>query len=336
MDSASANSDYADLKRRVAAAGLFEPQPLYYAETLAITLALLGVGCALLFVSPGPLVDAAAALLLAVGSAQLGFVLHDVAHRQIWPPGRRADVLALIVGPLLSGISATGWKQKHDLHHAHPNDVDRDPDIQIRVFAFTQEQARAKPWYIRPITRYQAYLIFPLLLFEGIQLRASTAKYLATTKSRFRRTEGALLAAHVIGYAALVVAAVGPVRAVFVIALHQGLFGVYAGSVFAPNHKGMPMSSRDLTFLERQVVTARNVRGHWAVDWFYGGLNYQIEHHLFPTLPRNVLRHAQQIVRSFCGEHGVPYHETGVWDSYRQLLRSMHATSRADGGESFA
>jgi fatty acid desaturase len=330
------NSDYAELKRRISAAGLFEPQPRYYARTIVLTLALLAVGFALLFVSPGVSVDAAAALLLAVGSGQLGFVLHDAAHRQIWPPGRRSDLLALIVGPLLLGISAMGWKHKHDLHHAHPNDVDRDPDIQIRVFAFTEEQARAKRWYLRPLTRYQAYLIFPLLLFEGIQLRGSTAKYLATTRSRFRLTEVALLAAHFAGYVVLVVVAVGAVRALVVIGLHQALFGLYAGSVFAPNHKGMPMSSRELTFLESQVVTARNVRGRPAIDWFYGGLNYQIEHHLFPTLPRNRLGEAQQLVRSFCEERGVPYHETGVWNSYRQLLRSMHATSRPHGSESLA
>jgi fatty acid desaturase len=333
---ATPNADYGELKRRVSAAGLFEAQPLYYAGTLALTLAFFGSGFALLFASPGLIVDSAAALLLAIGSGQLGFVLHDTAHRQIWPSGRRADVLALIAGPLLLGISAMGWKHKHDLHHAHPNDVDHDPDIQIRVFAFTEEQARSKPWYIRPITRYQAYLLFPLLLFEGIQLRGSTAKYLATARSRLRKTEISLLAAHFAGYATLVVAAIGTTRALFVIALHQALFGLYAGSVFAPNHKGMPLSDRELTFLERQVVTARNVRGHWLTDWFYGGLNYQIEHHLFPTLPRNGLRHAQQIVRAFCHERGVPYSETGVWESYRQLLRSMHATSRPQRSESFA
>jgi fatty acid desaturase len=334
--SVTPNADYAELKRRVSAARLFEAQPLYYAGTLAFTLILLGSGFALLFASPGLVVDSVAALLLAVASGQLGFVLHDTAHRQIWPSGRRSDVLALVVGPLLLGISAMGWKRKHDLHHAHPNDVDRDPDIQIRVFAFTEEQARTKPWYIRPLTRYQAYLIFPLLLFEGIQLRGSTAKYLVTTRSKLRRTEASLLVAHLAGYAALVIAAVGPARALVVIGIHQGLFGLYAGSVFAPNHKGMPLSDGELTFFERQVVTARNVRGHWATDWFYGGLNYQIEHHLFPTLPRNGLRQAQQIVRSFCHENGVPYLETGVWESYRQLIRSMHATSRPQGSESFA
>jgi fatty acid desaturase len=101
---------------------------------------------------------------------------------------------------------------------------------------------------------------------------------------------------------------------------------LYAGSVFAPNHKGMPVLERQapLSFLERQVLTARNVRAHPLTDFWYGGLNYQIEHHLFPTLPRNQLGAAQTIVRAFCTTHHIAYHETGMIASYREILRHLH------------
>ena len=327
-------SDYAELKRRVAARGLFEPQPRFYIFTAASTLALVAGAFTLLFVSQPLATAIVAAALLAIGSSHLGFLLHDIAHRQLVPAGRWADALQLLTGPLLLGLSGAWWKDKHDRHHAHPNDAERDPDIQIGFLAFSDEQARQKRGLSRYVVRYQAQLIVPLLFLEGFHLRAAGVKFLATTRTRFRRTELALLAVHAVCYSTAIVAAVGPLRAILVIGVHQALFGLYAGTVFAPNHKGMPIvgPTSTLTYLERQVVTARNVRGHPVTDWWYGGLNYQIEHHLFPTLPRNRLHDAQTIVRSFCADHGVPYCETTLWRSYRAVFASLHDTGKPAHG----
>jgi fatty acid desaturase len=324
------NSDYAELRRRIAARGLFERQPGFYAGAIVVSVALTGLGVAGLALFSRLWMHALAAAVLALATGRLALLLHDAAHRQIWPPGRRSDAFCLIVGPLLVGISASWWKQKHDRHHAHPNDEQLDPDLQISMLAFTDGQARRMHRLLRPIARHQAYLLPLLILFEGIQLRVAGLKYLAKHDCRYRRTEIALIALHVVGYAAVVVATVGLTGALVVIPVHQALFGLYAGSLFAPNHKGMPIvdATRPWSFLEQQVVTARNVRAPRWIDWWYGGLNYQIEHHLFPTLPRNRLREAQPVVKSFCAESAIPYHETKAWASYGELLRSMHAASR--------
>jgi hypothetical protein len=109
--------------------------------------------------------------------------------------------------------------------------------------------------------------------------------------------------------------------------------------VFAPNHKGMPQvdDSGDLDFLRKQVLTSRNVRSHPLTDMWYGALNYQIEHHLFPTMPRNRVREAHLIVREFCAEQSIPYHEVSMLQSYRELLGFLHEVgaplrSRGRGG----
>ncbi|GAA1218213.1 hypothetical protein GCM10009675_45940 [Prauserella alba] len=108
--------------------------------------------------------------------------------------------------------------------------------------------------------------------------------------------------------------------------VHQALWGVYMGSVFAPGHKGMPTlkAGEKLDFLRKQVLTTRNVRGGVLVDNLMGGLNYQIEHHLFPHLPTPHLRKAQPIVKRYCAEIGVPYHETGLIESWREALGHLH------------
>ena len=81
--------------------------------------------------------------------------------------------------------------------------------------------------------------------------------------------------------------------------------------------------------MREQTLTARNVRGGWLVNILYGGLNYQIEHHLFPTMPRNNLRLAQPHVRAFCEAHGIAYSETGVIQSWREILGHFTEVSRA-------
>ena len=113
------------------------------------------------------------------------------------------------------------------------------------------------------------------------------------------------------------------------IAVNQLLIGLYIGLTFAPNHKGMLMlnGKPQLDFLRRQVLTSRNVKSSPLNDLLYGGLNYQIEHHLFPSMPRNRLKEAQKIVRPFCGEHLVSYHETGVVQSQREILQYLHHVS---------
>jgi fatty acid desaturase len=77
-------------------------------------------------------------------------------------------------------------------------------------------------------------------------------------------------------------------------------------------------------FLRRQVLMSRNVRGGWAVDLAMGGLNYQIEHHLFPSMPRDNLRHARSVVRAYCREKEIPYTEASLVGSYAIVIRYLN------------
>jgi fatty acid desaturase len=131
---------------------------------------------------------------------------------------------------------------------------------------------------------------------------------------------------HVVGYLTALFVVLTPWQAIAFLAVHQALFGLYMGCSFAPNHKGMPTFGPEtkLDFLRRQVLTSRNVRGGWAVDQLLGGLNYQVEHHLFPSMPRPCLRRAQRIVRGYCRERDVAYTEVGLVASYRAALRHLH------------
>ncbi len=188
--------------------------------------------------------------------------------------------------------------------------------------------------------KYQAALIFPLSLLQAISMLRSSIEFLAAKKANSTLAEALTICAHFALYLGVLFSVLEPLQALLFIAVHRGLFGMFMVSIFAPNHKAMPILEREsqLDFLRRQVLTSRNVIAHPITDFWYGGLNYQIEHHLFPRLPRNKLREAQQLIRDFCGQHSISYHETTVLQSYREILQHLHEVgsplreARAAGG----
>ncbi len=329
-----AGSEYAALSREVRAAGLLRRRHGYYAVRItANLLAFAGAWVAFAFLGD-TWWQLLVAAFLAVVFAQLAFIGHDAGHRQVFRTRGPNDALGLLHGGLV-GMSYRWWINGHTRHHANPNHEDRDPDLEIPALAFTTRQARLKRGFLRWMAKHQAALFFPLLTLEGLSLHVNGVKAVLRGDTTSRRVEGALLTAHMAGYLTAVFLVLSPGVAVVFIVVHQALWGVYMGCSFAPNHKGMPTVTGDsLDFLRKQVLTSRNVRGAWFTDFLLGGLNYQIEHHLFPSMPRPHLRHAQPIVRRFCAEHGIAYSQTSLVDSYRQVLahlRAVGAPLRAAG-----
>jgi fatty acid desaturase len=322
----SRGSEYSALLRQVKGAGLLDRRRGYYIAKIAVTGGLLLGGWAV-FVGLGDTWwQLLVAGFLAFVFAQLGFIGHDAGHSQIFRTRRANYVVGLLHGNLAIGLSYGWWVDKHNRHHAHPNHEDKDPDVAIAALAFSKRQASAKQGLTRFIARHQRYFFVPLLMLEAVQLHAASIRALAQRGVRHRTWETMLLGLHIVGYLTLLLLVLSPVKALVFLVLQQAMFGLYLGLSFAPNHKGMPMltAQEESDYLRRQVLTSRNVRGSWAVDYALGGLNYQIEHHLFPSMPRPSLRRAQAIVRSFCQQHGVSYLETSLLRSYAQALRHMH------------
>ncbi|GAA5186400.1 acyl-CoA desaturase [Rugosimonospora acidiphila] len=328
-------SGYAQLSARVKEAGLLDRRSGYYTVKIAGTLlAFVGGWVAFALIGSSWWQLGTAAVMAAL-STQVAFLGHDAGHKQIFRTRRANYLLGLALGNLGVGLSYGWWIDKHSRHHAHPNEVGKDPDVNSGVLVFTERQAQLRGAAGRRWSRLQAYLFFPLLLLEAMNLHVSSVRALAgsTVKSRAYRTlEIALFTVHVVGYLTIVFLVLPPWQGIAFIAVHQALFGVYMGCSFAPNHKGMPAPTDgdDLDYLRRQVLTSRNVRGGRLVDFLLGGLNYQIEHHLFPSMPRPNLRRAQRVIRQFCAEQRVSYAETGLFASYGQVLRHLHEVGRSD------
>ena len=320
-------SDYAALSRQVRQAGLLDRRLRYYAWKVTLTAAALALGWVAFAVIGNSWWQLADAVFLAVVFAQFGFLGHDAGHGQVFRTRRANAVLGLACGNLGAGFSYDWWTGKHNRHHAHPNTEDADPDIALGVLAFSPAKARTARGIQRLIFRYQAYLVIPMLFLEAFSLHASSIRRILGPGCRHRAWEATLLGAHFAAYLGAVFFVLPPVKALTFILVQQGLLGFYLGCSFAPNHKGMPIlqASDKTDFLRRQVLTARNVRGGRLTDFALGGLNYQIEHHLFPSMPRPNLHRAQPLVAAFCTEHDVPYTQTSLLASYAQALGHLAA-----------
>ncbi len=318
-------SDFAALSREIRGAGLLERRRGYYLLRIVLNLVVFAGGC-VAFVAIG---DSRGQLFMAVFFAvmftQLSFIGHDAGHKQIFRRRRTNDAIGYLHGGLV-GISYDWWVGKHSRHHANPNHEDDDPDVDISVLAFSAEQAQRKRGFFRLVVKHQAFLFFPLLLLEGLSLHIISTSAAVRREVKGWKLELVLLSVHIVGYLSLVFLVMSPVKALVFIAVHQGLFGLYMGISFAPNHKGMPVlqAGHQLDFLRKQVLTSRNVKGGVFTDFLLGGLNYQIEHHLFPSMPRPNLRHSQALIRDFCQRQSVSYAECGLFRSYGYVLQYLH------------
>ncbi|SES00838.1 Fatty acid desaturase [Lentzea xinjiangensis] len=299
-------SDFARLTQELKDAGLLDRRRGYYALRMAVNVLLLAAGGSVFVLVGDSWWQVLTAVFLALVFTQFAFIGHDAGHRQIFRGRRRNDLVGHLHGAV-TGISYQWWVGKHNRHHANPNHEDEDPDIEIHAIAFSREQAGDKRGLYRWITKYQAFLFFPLLLAEAVVLRLSGLQALLRGELKRPWREAALQLLPAAAYLTAVFWVLSPLKAVVFIAVHQGLMGVYLGCSFAPNHKGMPIIAQGqrLDHLRKQVLTSRNVTGGRWVDALLGGLNHQIEHHLFPHMPRPNLRRAQPIVKP--SAHGTPF-----------------------------
>lgn len=329
-------SSYTELARTVRASGLVDRRRGYYWLRICL-LALAGAAVVVAVVLIG---DSWWQLLLApvmaVVMTQFAFLGHNAAHRQIFTSGRCNDVAARVFSGVIVGLSYGWWLGKHNVHHAAPNQIGRDTDIESKLLAFYPQAAHGLRRGHRWMLAHQGLALFPLLLLEGFNLhfdslRTVVARSAGPRPEKQRRLDTAALALHWGGYLALTVLSMSMGKAAAFIAVDLACLGVLLGGAFVPNHTGMPIVERGVKvdFLHRQVLASRNVSGGWFLDLVMGGLNRQVEHHLFPSMPRTNLRRVQPLIRQFCTEQGIRYTETTFVGAFAEVVRHLNGVGIA-------
>ncbi|HYT45843.1 MAG TPA: fatty acid desaturase [Methylomirabilota bacterium] len=246
-------NEYVELKRLIKQKGLLDKQPIYYTYKFLFTMGLLAVSLALLIVVHNFWLQLLNAGYLAFVFTQIATLAHDNGHRQIFRTTWKALIFNCVVINVLLGWSWSWWIDRHNRHHAHPNQLDLDPDIDTPFFSLSEENARGKSKFLQFIVKYQAYFFFPLQVLAAIGILIWSIQFLVQKKAKYRLTEAVLIVVHYVMYFGLLLSLLGAWHAVLFIVVHQALLGLYLGSIFAPNHKGMPILDKDcqLDFLRR-------------------------------------------------------------------------------------
>jgi fatty acid desaturase len=314
------------LTLQVRTMGLLDRRPGYYRVKILLTILAFFAVWALFVVAGNSWTTLAVAPLAGIMFTQLAFIGHDAGHNQVFGTRRRNHLLGLTVGNALIGLSFGWWVPKHNAHHAHPNEMGRDPDIgEGAAPAPPDSPENSRGPLASWLARWQAPLFFPLMLLRSGGMHVLGIKRLLRRRDHASAVEASLIMLHAALYLTVVLLVLSPLKALAFVAVQQAVFSLYLGISFAPNHKGMPIieSATQTGYARRQVITARNISGGPFTTFMLGGLNRQIEHHLFPSMPRPNLRQVQGLVRDFCAATDLGYREETFVDSFRQILHHL-------------
>lgn len=320
-------STYARLLSSVKEAGLMRRARGFYALVFTSLLVATG-GLVTGFILLG---DTWFQLLIAGGLGlvltQFAFLTHETSHRQVFVSGRANDRAGRILAAGVVGISYAWWMNKHTRHHQHPNTIGKDPDIAVDTISFIEEDAAKRTGFMAMLTRKQGYLFFPLLTLEGLNLHVQSIRGLFEKRPiQGRALELSLIGVRLAAYVGVIFWLLPLGMAFAFVGVQLAVFGVYMGASFAPNHKGMALipAGVKVDFLRRQVLTSRNIAGGFGMSTLYGGLNMQIEHHLFPGMARPNLRKARELVLAACAREGLTYTETSMATSYARVISYLN------------
>lgn len=315
---------YLELRARVIKAGILNRDYGYY--TFTAIFAFLGYFFSLyqLFILTNPIQLIAMSVIFTIFGVQIGGLLHDGGHRAIAKRTSVNNMLGYLAGTFIV-FSFSNWLARHNAHHAHPNQ-EEDPDVDIPVLSFTKKKFLSKKGIQGFLVQYQQYLFFPILSLGTLAQRMGDFKFLLSKKMKL-----AYAVETVIFIAGLFVWFILPF---FIFPFTKALLlffsinlttGFYMSNIFAPNHKGMPQLSKGdkVSFIQQQIITSRNIKPNSLVDFFYIGLNYQIEHHLFPSCPRNKLKLITPYVLEVCRKYRLKYTAVSIVESNKMILSSL-------------
>ena len=274
--------------------------------------------------------------LAAVPAVTIAMIGHEAAHGSFAASPRHNAIVVHLVFPLFSGLGALHWKNKHNhRHHGHPNVAGKDPDIELWPMALSSDDyAGSGPLRRLVQRRAQAALFWPLTLFLAFVMRMESWRFLArqVREGKIDRAlllDAACLSAHYALWLVLPALLVGPLPA---LGFYLGLWaagGALLALVFAPAHIGLPVvGGHDNPWLH-QLESTRNFELPGWLSWFFVGLDYQVEHHLFPRIPHQHLPRASEIARSWCARIGAPHNRIDYGAAVADVTRHLRNSWRA-------
>lgn len=320
---------YRQLKRDLTAAGCFEFAPWSTRRSMLLVVSVYAAGYSALLLSPDWVVRLPLLIVMACAQVHGGFIAHEALHGALTRNRVKAEWIGQFFLTFLTGLSYSHFKDIHRRHHNHCNEEALDPDMQSGVFSLYERSAQSKTGLGRLISRYQGPLIWILISLQGFSIKFDGLVFMLRN---WRTTRPAQLAfcLHILGWSIVPIYVLGVGEAMTNFLLMYWFVGPYLGTIFLVNHIGRRIGRPDesISTFRQRVESTRNLgRGRFS-DFFFGGLNNHIEHHLFATIPTSRLRTARAITTDFCRRHGLEYKETSWLTAAKEVVGHASAMAR--------
>lgn len=334
------------LRQRLLAEGKYETSTAYYVFYCSWLLLLICTSLYLALVEQGMTSTIFGALFMAAFWQQAAFIGHDLGHNGVSHIRLYDNLFGILLGNIAGGVSLGWWKWSHNVHHVITNSVEHDPDIQhLPVFAVTPKIFKAFissfhhkemvfDGIARALVRYQHILYYPIMAVARFNLYAQSWILLfSKEKWHLKWLEGPCLVLFASWYCGVLHQLPNwNERIVFLLLSHfcSGILHVQITlSHFSMDtYFGRPKFSDDQdNWFKMQLATSQDINSSWYNEWFHGGLQYQIEHHLFPRLPRQNLPYARKLVIEFANKHNVPYVSPGFVQGNMDIITSLKAAA---------
>eukprot|EP00756_Hemistasia_phaeocysticola_P000906 Hpha_TRINITY_DN10654_c0_g1::TRINITY_DN10654_c0_g1_i1::g.156694::m.156694 len=336
---AKLSTSYQKLRADLKAKGHFEPSVAHVLYRLAEIAIMHIVGIYILMNYPTPLGVAGALLMLGVVQGRCGWLMHEAGHYSYTKVPALDRVLQIFLYGVGCGMSAGWWRSQHNRHHAAPQKLHHDVDLEtMPLVSFNHRiSARIKNPILKAWLRLQGILFFPVIctlvslgwqFFLHPRYMQRTGKYM----------EFLSLVIRYVGWFGFVTQGWtwGQAWALYVAYVAVG--GSYIFTNFALSHTHLPVTSEDeyIHWAEYAVNHTTNITPHPGTNWWMSYLNFQIEHHLFPQMPQYHMPKVAPQVRAWCKENGLQYDERDYFSCFADTLKNLHdvgASAGADAGK---
>mmetsp|Transcript_9678 Transcript_9678/g.12564 ORF Transcript_9678/g.12564 Transcript_9678/m.12564 type:complete len:478 (+) Transcript_9678:150-1583(+) len=343
---------FRDLTKAMLESGMYETKYSFYYILVARIFAMFAGVLYLVLCRDEFEAHCAAGMLLGLVWQQAAFIGHDLGHNGISHNRLIDSYLGLFFGNLFTGFSIGWWKRSHNVHHIVTNSIEHDPDIQhLPFFAVNEHFLHSKvfsTWFnhVLPLSnvahvlvKYQHYLYYPIMAFARFNLYVQSllhAIQVGVYNTKEYHWNGPLQLWTLVGFHVWMFALTMQIPTVFgrlmFYLLAQNVAGILHIQITLshfsmPTYNGVTYDDVDNGYVRTQLKTSLDIDCPYWMDWFHGGLQFQVVHHLWPRIPRHNLRLAQDILISFCKEHDLTYHRMGFFKANISVISQLKETS---------
>ena len=318
---------FAKLHQDLVNEGYFDPSVTEIVYRVSELILLHVVGAYLLMNSNGSVLSLIGGiLLLALGQGRCGWLMHEGGHYSMTGNTKIDLAFQIVLYGIGCGMSAGWWRSQHNRHHATPQKLHHDVDLEtLPLVAFNARIAeRVRSPLIRSWLKLQHVLFMPvscLLVSLGWQLYLHP-RYMLRTRKKY---EALMLVIRYLAIFGLVLKDYTWGQAIGAYLLYDALSATYIFTNFALSHTHLPVTEPDqfLHWVEYASDHTTNLSPSFLCDWWMGYLNYQIEHHLFPSMPQYQHPKIAGRVRKFFEEHGLKYDVRGYFSCLGDTLGNL-------------